>query len=516
MNISSDRGFPLPASIRGFSLQEVQNPNPKPNANLAVAKKRRNLPGTPDPDAEVIALSPKTLMEKNRFMCEICNKGFQRDQNLQLHRRAHNLPWKLRQRTNKVVKKKVYLCPEKTCVHHDRSRALGDLTGIKKHYSRKHGEKKWKCEKCSKKYAVQSDWKAHTKSCGTKEYKCDCGTLFSRKDSFITHRAFCDALAEESARLTSAVAPSSLNFWRDPITRRTIDSQPDFPHGFVARGHGIPDPAGISQFSSAFWPDLNSMAAGNPLGASLSEMVQMESGNLFGSSLMPRFEINHQFPLLDRSATSSNGPDAFSLSTLPPTILKQEAGGNNSNKTNLVETPGSLYSSDHQHDQNNRSLNPTAPMSAMALLQKAAQLGCAGSSNPSIFGTSFGTMTTFSSSNNNSQSTHFCRNELQDIMEAPKQVDNLRANSRLVDCRIGGSGLGSTATTPVNELDQLMTMRTAVNLPNDPSQLKPHQSLNQADNGLTRDFLGMGGDHGGHPFLPSELNGLGYGFEPFH
>ncbi|MCD9638699.1 hypothetical protein HAX54_022823 [Datura stramonium] len=35
---------------------------------------------------------------------------------------------------------------------------------------------------------------------GNPEYRCDCGTLFSRRDSFITHRAFCDALAEESSR----------------------------------------------------------------------------------------------------------------------------------------------------------------------------------------------------------------------------------------------------------------------------------------------------------------------------
>jgi len=133
-----------------------------------------------DPDAEVIALSPKTLMATNRFICEVCNKGFQREQNLQLHRRGHNLPWKLKQKAKKEPKRKVYLCPEPTCVHHDSSRALGDLTGIKKHYSRKHGEKKWKCEKCSKRYAVQSDWKAHSKTCGTREYRCDCGTLFSR------------------------------------------------------------------------------------------------------------------------------------------------------------------------------------------------------------------------------------------------------------------------------------------------------------------------------------------------
>lgn len=134
-----------------------------------------------DPSAEVIALSPKTLMATNRFVCEICNKGFQRDQNLQLHRRGHNLPWKLKQRmSSEMTKKRVYVCPEPSCIHHNPARALGDLTGIKKHYSRKHGEKKWKCDKCSKKYAVQSDWKAHAKVCGTKEYTCDCGTIFSR------------------------------------------------------------------------------------------------------------------------------------------------------------------------------------------------------------------------------------------------------------------------------------------------------------------------------------------------
>ncbi|THU73412.1 hypothetical protein C4D60_Mb04t22560 [Musa balbisiana] len=158
-----------------------------------------------DPDAEVIALSPRTLLATNRFICEVCNKGFQREQNLQLHRRGHNLPWKLRQKTTKEVRRRVYLCPEPTCVHHEPSRALGDLTGVKKHFCRKHGEKKWKCDKCSKRYAVQSDLKAHSKICGTREYRCDCGTLFSRRDSFITHRAFCDALAQEGARLPTAL-----------------------------------------------------------------------------------------------------------------------------------------------------------------------------------------------------------------------------------------------------------------------------------------------------------------------
>ncbi|CAL9766649.1 unnamed protein product [Musa acuminata subsp. burmannicoides] len=205
-SVSSETRFHV-----GFSSSLApSSPHHQPQQPPPKTRKKRSQPGNPDPDAEVVALSPNTLMATNRFICEICNKGFQRDQNLQLHRRGHNLPWKLRQRSSKeVARKRVYVCPEPSCVHHHPSRALGDLTGIKKHFSRKHGEKRWKCDKCSKRYAVHSDWKAHVKTCGTKEYRCDCGTLFSRKDSFITHRAFCDALAEESARLMSAAVTTS-------------------------------------------------------------------------------------------------------------------------------------------------------------------------------------------------------------------------------------------------------------------------------------------------------------------
>ncbi|KAG4939194.1 hypothetical protein JHK84_045390 [Glycine max] len=106
-------------------------------------------PGAHDPEVEVIALTPQTLLATNRFFLEICQKGFQRGQNLQLHRRRHNLSWKLKKKSSKDMRKKVYVCPEATCDHHDPSRALGDLTGIKKHFFKKHEEKKWKCPNAS-------------------------------------------------------------------------------------------------------------------------------------------------------------------------------------------------------------------------------------------------------------------------------------------------------------------------------------------------------------------------------
>ncbi|XP_052180695.1 zinc finger protein SHOOT GRAVITROPISM 5-like [Diospyros lotus] len=157
------------------------------------SKRKRRPAGTPDPDAEVVSLSPKTLLESDRYVCEICNQGFQRDQNLQMHRRRHKVPWKLLKRETPVVKKRVFVCPEPSCLHHDPCHALGDLVGIKKHFRRKHSNhKQWICQKCSKGYAVQSDYKAHLKTCGTRGHSCDCGRVFSRVESFIEHQDACN------------------------------------------------------------------------------------------------------------------------------------------------------------------------------------------------------------------------------------------------------------------------------------------------------------------------------------
>ncbi|XXG46028.1 hypothetical protein AAC387_Pa02g0968 [Persea americana] len=347
------------ASSGNIYQQSVASPNP-----TTTVKKKRNLPGNPDPDAEVIALSPKTLMATNRFVCEICNKGFQRDQNLQLHRRGHNLPWKLKQRTSKEVKKRVYICPEPTCVHHEPSRALGDLTGIKKHFCRKHGEKKWKCDKCSKRYAVQSDWKAHSKICGTREYRCDCGTLFSRRDSFITHRAFCDALAEESARSISA----------NPLTNPLLSSQPG-----TSTAHGHSSNINLqAQFHLLDPTDNNShgnnINAHDLQGLSMKREQQQEQHH---------FNMRQEMPPWLSMVGDGPGPQSQA-----PTHLNQ------------LDLPSSIFSTRLEHEfphpqapipSENPSLpspfQPTASphMSATALLQKAAQMGATMSKPSSMF-----------------------------------------------------------------------------------------------------------------------------------
>ncbi|XP_061370681.1 zinc finger protein GAI-ASSOCIATED FACTOR 1-like [Gastrolobium bilobum] len=335
---------PLLSTATGEATVAIPPPPPK---------KKRSLPGMPDPDAEVISLSPKTLLTTNRFVCEICNKGFQRDQNLQLHRRGHNLPWKLRQRESKEIRKKVYVCPEASCVHHNPSRALGDLTGIKKHFCRKHGEKKWKCERCSKKYAVQSDWKAHMKTCGTREYRCHCGTLFSRRDSFMTHRASCNVLAEESGGpKTLAASPPT-----PPLTPSSHVVSPSLS----IHSSDIPEnPTRLSPTSTSL---VNPVPTGTPTSSTTCSTV---FASVLTSSTAPS---TSSFSNLMSSLACSDCPT--SISTIEPTSLSL------STSLYLSNNEQSLFPD--QHDLRHYTA-PQPALSATALLQKAAQMGASNAS----------------------------------------------------------------------------------------------------------------------------------------
>ncbi|KAK9676862.1 hypothetical protein RND81_11G106000 [Saponaria officinalis] len=498
-------------------------------------KKKRNLPGNPDPEAEVIALSPKTLMTTNRFLCEICGKGFQRDQNLQLHRRGHNLPWKLKQRTSKEPRKRVYICPEKTCVHNHPSRALGDLTGIKKHFFRKHGEKKWKCEKCNKKYAVQSDWKAHSKTCGTREYKCDCGTIFSRRDSFITHRAFCDALAEETARMNAANAHFSLN------SIGTLNNNNNLNYHFVGSNNPTSPAIAMSQhFSSIFKPlssttkdetlDLHNQRPLNlPLwlgnhtlhgptnnnnSNNINNNVSIHDNNNNNNNFIMHHQlINPTFNPFNFQNTpimlvpGSNPPpnsNGYSQSnwvlggkTTPNTQLNNNNGGELGLITNNIPSNTSsipcLYSTQQIQTQTCSTSNSSHFMSATALLQKAAQIGATSTTttNDALFLGSFGLMKENNNININNNNTNNYNNGHGHGDGSVYGTSNSTTTNFESDLEGSGS------------VDDLSTMTT---LYNPSKRQKLHEDLQDNNyvggvgvGGQTRDFLGVSSQTSCHP-----------------
>ncbi|KAL0380277.1 UNVERIFIED_CONTAM: Zinc finger protein SHOOT GRAVITROPISM 5 [Sesamum angustifolium] len=207
----------------------LSNVNPSPptepfssSDNGTAGKRKRRPAGTPDPDAEVVSLSPKTLLESDRYVCEICNQGFQRDQNLQCTAAAQGAVEAAKAGNPNCEKACFRLPPEPSCLHHDPCHALGDLVGIKKHFRRKHSnQKQWVCEKCSKGYAVQSDTTSPSQNLRTRGHSCDCGRVFSRVESFIEHQDACSMgrLRSEShplqppppclSRTASSPSPSS-------------------------------------------------------------------------------------------------------------------------------------------------------------------------------------------------------------------------------------------------------------------------------------------------------------------
>ncbi|XVF43499.1 hypothetical protein PTKIN_Ptkin02bG0044900 [Pterospermum kingtungense] len=450
-------------------------------------------------------------MATNRFICEVCNKGFQREQNLQLHRRGHNLPWKLKQKTTKEVKRKVYLCPEPTCVHHDPSRALGDLTGVKKHYSRKHGEKKWKCEKCSKRYAVQSDWKAHSRTCGTREYRCDCGTLFSRRDSFITHRAFCDALAQESARQPPSLntignhlygsSNMSLGLSQVGTQISSIQDQNNQTGDILRLGGGARTtqfdhllPPSMGSSSSSFRPQLSSAAFFmHESNQNLNQERQAQQG-LLGNN--KSFQGLMQFP-----DSSSNHPSAANLFNLSFLSTSSNNKSNNANTDHNSLTSSGLLISDHFNNNENgggggtstessslfsnnimgdqitssnnisslfsssvqNNINMVPQMSATALLQKAAQIGS-------------------NSSNNNNNSTASLLRSFGSSASTGTKPSNF------------GGILGDSSG---NNLHELMNSIASGNSSifgggsGEKQQQKLNVSVGESDR-LTRDFLGVG------------------------
>lgn len=344
----------------------------------------------------------------------------------------------------------------------------------------------------------------------------------SRRDSFITHRAFCDALAEETARVKAAtdhmnnplMAAGNMSYHfmgasilgpnmtqHFPSVFKPISANVDdttIGGGGTTRGLSLWMGQGISQLGQdqAIGHNNNNNNNVTTTTTALQEIHQIFGDHhqpLVSCSNPPPSDYHQQLNWVlgssNNNKLSSNSSTITTNEELTTTSLPLRNSNNvkeaTASNNQLVSVP-SLYSTQHTSPHQTPS---SANMSATALLQKAAQIGA--TSTESSFLGSFGLK---------------CRNNNTQVQDGNNKFCGLYRSNH-ISSTAAGHGINGINNVDNQEGDHLLQIYPAAKRRHVQGSEEGAAAVGGGGGGgrgQTRDFLGVGVQAICHP---SSING---------